>query len=957
MPGSGSAPKPGNLLSLQLELTEDTPDVTRIIGRDREIERVAGFLGGESGAGCVVLLGEPGVGKTTLWRHGVEVARARGFTLLLCRPLELDMRVPFAGLRDLLAGVLDEVLAVLPGPQRRALGAALRLADPPGGPPEPSAIAFALHSGLEAVARRAPVLIGIDDMQWLDQPSAGALRFALHRLGSVAIRMLVAQRAEGPGSGPLDLDRVFDAGRYQPIELGGLSPGSIQQILGEQLAVALPRPLLTKVHASSGGNPFFALELVRAFERHGGRVAPGRGLPVPDSLSALLDERLAALPREAERCLEVVALLSDPTTTLIRAAADGDVDLAAAVTAGVAELVPSAGGEVADAAGERIRFSHPLLASAVTARMGEETRRGLHRRLAGLVADQEERARHLALGTSGEDPAVAATLEEAARLASARGAPAAAAELLEYALLHTPPRSGQARSRRLLAAAEANFAAGDWDRAIGLASQSLDQARAGPERVRALALLGELDGRIAGLEESVAEAGDDALLRARLRLQLSINYFARNLRESLRLAGAAADDAAAAGDRALLAQALSMRSWFEGATLSGDPDATAALAARLEQDAGLEIKGEFTSDFTSATLAMWRDEHELARQRLDSLRDHAVHRGNVYDQAHALLNLAQVEWRAGSWDRAAAHVGDAAGLWPHGDRTARSLAHWMGAVLASHRGDLDVARADAAEGLAAAGEHLVFRARNLWVIGFADLCAGHVGEALSRLKEAAALFDDVGALEPGMRLFTSDLLDAYLAAGELGSAESLAGEFLQRGAELGRPRATVIGSRGHGLVLAARGELAPALSVLTSATVAAERWPVPLEHGRTLLALGTVQRRARQRRQARTTLERAREIFRQIGAPIFALRAQAELDRIGGRTPASQLLTPAEQRIADLVARGLTNREVAAELVVAIHTVEAALTRIYAKLNIRSRTELARDLAERLGAGSPDAGS
>lgn len=909
--------------------------MTRVIGRDREIERVAEFLDSRSGAGSLVLWGEAGVGKTTLWRHGVDVARARGFTMLLCRPLELDMRVPFAGLHDLLGGVLDEVLAALPGPQSSALGAALRLADPPGGPPEPSAIAFALHNGLEAVARRAPVLIGIDDVQWLDQPSAGTLRFALHRLGGAAVRLLAAQRAQGPGSGPLELDRVFEEERYESIELVGLSPGSIQRIVSERLAVTLPRPLLLKVHASSGGNPFFALELARALKRHAGAVPPGRALPVPDSLSALLQQRLATLPPEVERGLEVAALLSDPTATLIRAVADGHVDLAAAVRAGVAEL-----------AGERVRFSHPLLAAAVTGRIGEQRRRTLHRRLADLVTDPEERARHLALGTCGEDAAVAATLEEAARLASARGAPATAAELLEYAVARTP-RSCQARTRRLLAAAEATFAAGDWNRAIALASESLARALPGRERVRALLLLGELDGRIAELEESVAEAGQDALLRARLQVQLSLNYFAGNLRESLRLAGAAAGDAAAAGDEALLAQALSMRSWFEGATLTGDPDATAALAASLEQRASLEMKGEFSSEFTSATLAMWRDEHQVARQRFNSLRLHAVHRGNVYDQAHALLNLAQVEWRAGSWDRAAAHIDDAVGLWPQGDQTARSLAHWIGAVLAAHRGNLDAARADAAEGLAAAGEHLVFRARNLWVIGFAELCAGQTGDALSRLKEAAALFDDAGALEPGMRLFASDLLDACLAAGELAHAEALASELLRRGLELRRRRATVIGGRGQGLVLAARGELAPALSVLTSAATTAEGWLVPLEQGRTLLALGAVQRRARQRRQARATLARALEMFELIGAPFFAQRARGELDRIGGRRPADQVLTPAERRIADLVARGLTNREVAAELVIAIHTVETALTRIYGKLNVRSRTELARDLTER----------
>ena len=218
------------------------------------------FLAGESGARCLHLRGDAGVGKTMLWRHGVDVARGRGFTLLLCRPLELDMRVPFAGLHDLLGSVLDEVLATLPGPQRSALGAALRLADPVDGPPEPSAIAFALHNGLEVIARRAPVLIGIDDTQWLDQPSASAASpcTGLRR------RSTWSPSAPEASIGVLDLDRVFEPGHHESVELGGLSQRSIQRVISEQLAVTLPWPLLRKVHASSGGNPFFALELTLA---------------------------------------------------------------------------------------------------------------------------------------------------------------------------------------------------------------------------------------------------------------------------------------------------------------------------------------------------------------------------------------------------------------------------------------------------------------------------------------------------------------------------------------------------------------------------------------------------------------------------------------------------------------------------------------------------------------------
>jgi DNA-binding NarL/FixJ family response regulator len=909
-------------------------DVTEIVGRDRELERVGTFVMDGSEAGGLVIRGEAGVGKTTLWRHGVEAARAGGHTVLLSQPLELDMAIPFAGLNDLLGGVLEEMLEVLPEPQRRALDVALLRADPVGAPPEPAAIAFALLTALKALASRASVLIAIDDMQWLDQPSQVALRFAAHRLDSTSVRLLVAQREQRVGGSALGLERVFDRARLESVALGPLSPGAIQHILKAQLGAEFPRPLLLKVHATSGGNPFFALELARALVRHGASVEPGRPLPVPETLSALVRERLTGLPQSAQRGLEVAALVSEPTIDLVREAADGDV-----------EVAPAVGAEVIELDRERIRFTHPLLASEVAARMGEERRQAMHRRLAELVADPPERARHTALGARGQDPSAASALEQAATVALARGAPVAAAELLEHALLHTPEAAVTDRTRRLLATAEASHLAGDPERALALARQALLLAPPGQERARALLQIGEIASAIPELERALEQASDDRRLRARVRIQLSESCFGRDLVEALRHARAAAADARAADDDALLAQALAMQSWYEGATITGDPDQTAALAARLEQHARLDVKLDFTSTFTRATFSMWHDQHERARHGFELLRGQAARRGDVQEQAHALLNLAQVDWRAGDWAYAAGHIEQAESLWPRGDPSARALSLWVGAVLASHRGELDEATAAAEQGLAVAGEHLIARARNLWVIGFTALCTGHHDQALARLEQAASLFDTVGALEPGMRLFAPDLLDAYLATGRVDQADALAAELLRVGTQLGRPRASVIGGRGKGLVLAARDEPQQALDALTVAASIAERWPVPLERGRTLLALGTIQRRARRRRDARATLTEALKIFEQLGAPVFARRAQAELDRIAGRTPSGQELTPAEQRIAELVAQGLTNREVAKELVIAAHTVETALTRIYHKLGLRSRTELANRLA------------
>ncbi len=906
-----------------------------LLARERELALVHAFLD-EAGAGAaaLVLEGEPGIGKTTVWRAAIEHARARGLAVLHSRPLELDMRIPFAGLRDLFADRLDVVLPALPAPQRRALETALRLSDPGDRPPEPAAIAFAFLGGLEALARQAPVVVAVDDAQWLDEPTASVVRFASRRLGDAPVRLLLTRRA-GVDGAELGLERSLEPDRLSFIALGPLSVGAIRRLLVDQLAAPLPRPLLMKVYATSGGNPFYALELVRALKRPGRPLAPGEPLPVPETLGALVEARLTGLPPGTVRALEVAALLIEPTVASVAAGADG-AGLSPAVAAGVVELE-----------GDRVRFAHPLLASVIVARVEPGRRRRLHRRLARVEADPENRARHLALAATGEDEEAARALDEAGRIARARGASDVAAELLERAVLLTPVADAGSRARRLLRAAEAASDAGDWGRARTLAEDAAALLRRGPLRAQALRIVGETNSNAEVLERALEEAAGDPALRAGISTALANVYVGKDFRASLRAGRAAVADAELAGDAGLLAQGLSMVAWFEGACCAGDPEATAARAAELERPTLDETRGLFTSTFTLATVWMWHDDHVRARAGFEALREHDERRGDAWGQAHALFNLAQVEWRAGDWGLAARLAAEAPELWPTDDPASEAALRWIGAVVAAHRGDLDEARGVAEQGFVAADpeRNLLFRGRNAWILGACAFWAGDVDEAAQRLEEAQRLFDTVGAVEPGMRLFAGDLLDAYLAAGMVDRAEALSESLVHSGRELSRPRATVIGLRGRGMVLAARGDPDPALGAVGEAAAEATSWPVPLEQGRTLLALGQLQRRARRRREARETLQRAAGIFERLGAQLLAARARAELARIGGRAPATGALTPTERRIAELVARGLTNREVAAELVLAVHTVETALTRIYAKVGVRSRTELARRFA------------
>jgi hypothetical protein len=355
-----------------------------VVGRDEELAAVVAFLDGDFPAALVVQ-GEAGIGKTTLWRAGLAEVPDRGVRVLACRPAESEARLSFAGLADLLEPVLGEVLGALPSVQRRALEAALLLSEQEGPPPDQHVISAACLGVCRRLAEQGRVLLAVDDVQWLDPPTVLVLEFVARRLAEAPVGLLVAERVSRERAAPLGLGRSdLEVGR---IRLGPLSMGALHRLLRERLGRTLARPVLRKVHEASGGNPFYALELVRALQPSGGRIRPGQPLPVPETLEEILRERIEALPAGAREVVVAAAALARPTEAVL-----GDrLALEHAVEAGVIELVD---GEA--------RFTHPLLAEAAYASIGAAERRRLHRRLANVVSDPEERARHLALGA--EEP-------------------------------------------------------------------------------------------------------------------------------------------------------------------------------------------------------------------------------------------------------------------------------------------------------------------------------------------------------------------------------------------------------------------------------------------------------------------------------------------------------------------------------------------------------------------------
>nr|MBA3330937.1 AAA family ATPase [Actinomycetota bacterium] len=431
-----------------------------MIGRDEEQSALHAFLAAvPGGPAALVLTGTAGAGKTTLWKAGLAGALERSYRVLQTSPAQSEAALSFAGVADLLDEVLEESVASLPAPQRRALEVALLLSEAEGPAPDQRAVGVAFLGAVRALSQRGSIVVAVDDVQWLDAASTAALAFAARRLRDEPAGWLLAQRADGEAAVPLALDRALPEERLRRLEVGPLGIDDLHRLLRARLGASFSRPVLRRLHETAGGNPFFALELARALERGSIAAAPGEPLPVPANLRELVRSRLEALPPETREALTVAAALAQPTLALTGAVAQTDA----------AEcLRPAVQADVVGLEDERIRFTHPLLASGSYEAASTGARRRIHARIAELVDDPEERARHLALAVAGPDAAVAASLDDAAHRAHARGSQGAAAELSDQAFRLTPPEHPREARRRAVESASYAFMAGDTPRARGL---------------------------------------------------------------------------------------------------------------------------------------------------------------------------------------------------------------------------------------------------------------------------------------------------------------------------------------------------------------------------------------------------------------------------------------------------------------------------------------------------------
>ena len=901
-----------------------------LVGREREVEALREFLLGDGGAGEASMLeGPTGIGKTSVWRAGVEAAREDGSCVRLSRPSAQDSLLAFVGLADLLDGIDLGALHGLPEAQLSALENAIQIRD--DGVADAQLVYTAFLAALRLLARDRRVIVAVDDLQWLDQASATALAFAARRLEHDDVRFLFTLRLPDAGGVAALLEAALPIDRLPVVPM---TLGAVGHLLHTRLALTLPRTVTHRVYEISGGNPLFALELGRALRGQKRRRGIDGGLPLPDRLEGILAERVDALSVGARHALLAVSLSRGASTAEIVAVvgqpALDDADHAGVVT-------------VED---DHVRPAHPLLGEVAKSRVHPRERRHMHRQLAEVVPDQRRQALHLSQAAAGPDAPTAAIVSRVAAQAAARGAVASAAELGERALQLTPA-DDQVLLERRLDAAEYLYMSGDSRRAVEVLP-ALDSLPPGPDRARAALLRGGVAIGSADVIESdfrvaVADTPYDSRIGALARIRLANNLAVGrlyDLRQALALAEEGLAGAVKLGDPLIQNEGFATVIWCR-AMLGMPLDGQLARAAATAE--GWLYYG--TSRAEGVHL-MWRGRLTEARAVFDPLLALADERGEGEAYVALRVQVCELELRAAGWARVASLVQE----WQREPRESvgyEAALLRLQAFLALGRGAFSEA-----EELALRGIRVSDEAKIPWhglecrrALGIARLVNGDAARACEELVELRNRLRAPGVDNPGAFPLAPDLIQALCLTGHHERAAREHATLVGQASSQGNLWAGAAAERAQGYLHLAAGDDAAAAPSFERAAGRFAGLGMPLDQARALTALGVAQRRLRRRRDARQTLERAVALLESIGSPGWAELARIELARVGGRRPAGAQLTATERRVAELVVSGLANKQVAAALVVSVGTVEAHLTRIYAKLGVRSRTELVRALA------------
>jgi ATP/maltotriose-dependent transcriptional regulator MalT len=910
---------------------------TRVVSRDVESRAVGEFLASvTSGPSALVVEGAAGIGKTTVWLAALERALVGGFRVLSTRATEAESVLAYTSLAALLDELDDAAFAELPAPQRLAIDRVLLRRSADGPVTDQRAVGAAFLSVVERLAEESLVLVAIDDLQWIDPPSRLIISAATRRLGG-PIGVLATVRDEPDYADVGSWLELRQPDRLRRVRVRPLSLGAIHTVLSERLGRSFARPKVRRIHEFSGGNPFYALELGRAMEDD--HWADGTALP--SSLAELVQARLGSLTADGRNALLAAACLSVPTVELIARASDTDTEHI------VTALEEAENNGIVQIDGDRLNFTHPLLTRGVYTGAAPARRRGMHRRLAEIVDEPELKARHLALAAARGDELTLRSLDTAADLAHVRGAPTAAAELVQLAM----GLGGDTPERRIRVAGH-YFEAGDPDRANALLEKTIDQLP--PGTVRGEAMLLRAVVRLYGdsfleaadlLERALEESTDNSTSRVRMLIMLAYALFNGGRPEP---AMQRADDAVASAlrldRRELVSEALGMRATLRFVLGEGLDEADMRRALEVN-DYPLSLPLAARPGVQNALLLAWIGQLDAAAEALVAIQRRCIERGEESELIFVSFHLCLLQvWRGSlaeaelvaedSMERAVQLGGDLPLFIALTNRT----------MIGAYAGRGDQVRRDTAEAMAAS-ERCASHRLGEWAItnlAFLEVSLGNYEAALRTLAPLVSNLDRMPqSTEIISASFIPDAAEAMIALDRLDDAERIIDVLEGNGRRLDRAWMLAVGARCRSMLLAARGDVDAASEAAERALREHQRLPMPFELARTQLLVGQLQRRQRRRETAGATLREALATFEDLGTPLWAERARAELNRASGTRTRAEL-TASEQRVAELAATGITNREMATTLFISPKTVEANLSRVYRKLNIHSRAELGR---------------
>src|SRR4051794_9385013 len=915
------------------------------VGRTSERDVLGGLLAkvrdGESEV--LVIRGEAGVGKSALLRY---IARqASGFRVVEVTGVEAEMELPFAGTHQLCAPMLDRV-EKLPAPQRDALSVALGSAA--GDVPDPFLVGLAVLSLLSTVAERRPLLCLVEDAQWLDAASSQILGLVARRVRAESLAIVVALREAE--SGPL-VTRDFDG--LPELRLGGLNDEDAGALLGRVVTGRLDDHVGDRIIAETGGNPLALLELPGHMTA--AELAGGFDLPAASELPAHIEDhylrRVRELPEATQRLMLLAAAepLGDAGLVL-RAGRTLELDPDALAPAETAELLSF---------GERVRFRHPLVRSAVYRGASRASRQQAHEALADVSdpdADGDRRAWHRALATAVPDEDIATQLERSAGRAQARGGVAATAAFLQRAVALTPDPA--VRRERALAAAQATVQADKFPEARGL----LAEAEAGPldelQRARidllraqlafissrgtdATPLLLAAARRLEPLDPAVArqtyvDAFSAALFGARLNGSVGIPQVAAAARTAPRPAGAEPATA-----DLLLDALVALADDYDVAV----PLCRAAVKRLSGEQASAQERLRWLWQGCVVALEIWDDEHasSLSKRSVETARE----TGTLSELALALSARTPVLVFCGDLAAAETAVSETASVEA---ATGIRSAPYGALILSAWRGRSGettelVERTEREAGARGEGIGLAIGA-----YARAVLCNG-LGQYEEALAAAASASGHREVVVENWGL--SELVEPATRCGKL----DLATEALERLASKAQATRTDWALGVEARARALLGEGADAERWFRTAIDCLGRTRVRAELARTHLLYGEWLRRESRRLDARAELRVAHEQLSSMGMQAFAERVDGGLlatrEKVSRRIAETRDdLTSQERQIAQLAREGLSNPEIGARLFLSPRTVEWHLRHVFAKLEIRSRRQLAGAL-QASGAAAP----